>query len=329
MRVFYISSGRNSLSYLDPNIIDGFTKLAKKNKNIRFYALDQKKISIDKLIGKVRIFKPDVIISLRGTVPLKYIRRIKLMKIPVGIWLVDDPYNIVNHLKKSDPYDFVITQDSSCIKAYQEHGKDVVHIPLAVNPELYHPMQIDDNYKSDICFVGTGLPARIADFDNMADYLKSKKFILIGKKWDRLKSYDDLKANIINSPIPPSEVAKYYNGAKIVLNIHRINNDIGRNPEEFIARTPNNRTFDIAACKAFQLATSREDLENYYKLNKEIVDFTGIKDLIKKIEYYLKHDNERIKIAERGYQRTISSHTYVTRLEELVVKIQKEVLKVE
>jgi spore maturation protein CgeB len=80
------------------------------------------------------------------------------------------------------------------------------------------------------------------------------------------------------------------------------------------------RIFEIPGCGGLLLTEYADNLENYYKLGKEVVCFSGDKDLIEKISHYLAHDEERRKIAEAGYVRTLHEHTYVHRFAEIFKK---------
>ncbi|SEN11334.1 glycosyltransferase, partial [Lihuaxuella thermophila] len=90
--------------------------------------------------------------------------------------------------------------------------------------------------------------------------------------------------------------------------------------------TPNNRTFEIAACRSFQLATWRRDLNKLYVPEQEIATYRTLKELREKIRYYLKHDDEREEMTDRAYQRTLRDHTYYVRLRDLLDLLQNHPL---
>jgi spore maturation protein CgeB len=77
------------------------------------------------------------------------------------------------------------------------------------------------------------------------------------------------------------------------------------------------RHFEICGCGGFQLSYYTEDLERHFEINREIVIYMDRDDLIEKVRYYLKHDEEREAIAEAGYRRAASQHTYARRLLDL------------
>jgi spore maturation protein CgeB len=75
------------------------------------------------------------------------------------------------------------------------------------------------------------------------------------------------------------------------------------------------RNFEVPGCGGFLLTGRAENLDQYYADGKEIVIFDHSDDLIMKIRYFLKHEEERVAIARAGYDRTIREHTYARRFE--------------
>ncbi|WP_169713575.1 CgeB family protein [Paludifilum halophilum] len=321
MRLFYLSSGKKTLSGLNPNMIGAFRRLERKRKGFRFESFLSLKEPRRKLMRKIRSFQPDVAVIF-GHDNHDLLPQLRKSGAVVGLWVVNDPYSLENYRWKVPHYDFMVTQESGCVPFYRRMKVPCIHLPLATNPDVYSPQSVSGPYRSEICFVGNGWPTRIRFFDELTPYLLDKKFILVGKKWEGLKQYGRLKSNILNRTVSPKEAAKYYNGAKVVLNIHRANNDVDKNPLLLPAHTPNNRTFDIAACRSFQLLDCRRDLNRFYDPEKEIVCFQGIGDLKEKIDRYLVQDEERERIAVEGYRRTIREHTYDARLESFLDQLK-------
>jgi len=65
------------------------------------------------------------------------------------------------------------------------------------------------------------------------------------------------------------------------------------------------------------LTGNAENLGQYYEIGKEVVCFDDRQDLIEKVRYYLKHEDERAAIAQAGYERTKRDHTYPRRFSEI------------
>jgi spore maturation protein CgeB len=81
------------------------------------------------------------------------------------------------------------------------------------------------------------------------------------------------------------------------------------------------RNFEIPGCGGFLLTGRAENLEDYYEIGKEVVCFDDVGDLIEKVRYYLHHEDERMAIAQAGYERTLREHTYLHRFREIFQKM--------
>ncbi|WP_459500606.1 CgeB family protein [Bacillus sp. C1] len=271
--------------------------------------------------------KPDFILVLHGLHPdfNSVIPMLKDYGYRTGIWLTDDPYcsdftqHIVSH------YDYVFTQDSGIIGFYKELGcNHVFHVPLASDSSIYKPNLELVSYKYDISFLGTAFENRLSFIDSVADYLKQKNTCIVGYGWEKLKHYELLKDKIKLMPLGIYEESlKYYTSSKININMHRSTQDqtLNCNSLQIEAYSVNNRTFEIANSHAFQLTDVRSDLEKHYMLGTEIEIFHSPTEFMKKSEYYLVHEKERLQIATNAYKRTLREHTYDHRVRQLLDNI--------
>lgn len=78
------------------------------------------------------------------------------------------------------------------------------------------------------------------------------------------------------------------------------------------------RAWDIMGCKGFLLTNYQEDFNMFFEAGADYVYYEDQKDLLEKIDYYLKHDEERNAIAENGYKIVAACHTYEHRLKEII-----------
>ncbi|SFS66412.1 CgeB family protein [Marininema halotolerans] len=316
MRLLFISRGIGSLANLNPNMITALRRLERELPSFQLVSLPTfDKKQLDRVVRRQR---PDIALVMRGfAVPSSLIHYLREKRIPVGVWLADDPYHLTDSFHIVRPYHFAITQEASCAPVYRSRGKPCYFLPLGVNPSIYRPMTVEKKYESDICLIANAFPARIQIVDQLAPYLKTKRLVLIGKWWDRLRNYGSLQRFVQHTEVPPAEVVRYYNGAKIVLNIHRSCNDIKKNPKNIPAYSPNNRTFDIAACRSFQLVSHRRDLNQFYHVGSDIISYHTPVDLVKKLDFYLDHPEKRRVMAERAFRHTLREHTYDVRVRRL------------
>ena len=81
------------------------------------------------------------------------------------------------------------------------------------------------------------------------------------------------------------------------------------------------RVYMVLGSGGFLLHPRCRELELEYS-SDELVMYEGYPDLVDKIDYYLKHPEERIIIQEAGYQKTITSYSYTERCRSLLQEIQ-------
>jgi len=266
--------------------------------------------------------RPDLVLVLNGlhTFPADHasqIDRIRALGIKTAVWFVDDPYFTDDSAKVATHYDHVFTHELSCVPFYKNIGcPDVRYLPLAVSTTLYRPLAVDSRYCSDICFIGVGFPNRVRLFNRLVPYFSRKRVVIIGPLWNRLQGYRSIAGRVHLQRVSEEESVKYYNGASVVINLHRAPDDpkYNRNSRNIPALSINPRTYEIAACGAFQLTDVREDLPSFYTPGYDIATYESADDLLGRLEHYLRHEDERRRIALRGLSRTIREHTFPNRL---------------
>lgn len=244
--------------------------------------------------------------------------------IRTAIWLPDDPYHTDGSVHLVAHFDYVFTMEVSCVQLYRDIGCSQVHyLPSGVNLNCIGPGYVDDSYKHDICFIGSAFWNRVALFDQIAPYLSQKKVKIIGFWWERLENYSLLASKIQGTWITPAEAAKYYNGAKVVINLHRSIDDPthNSNSRNLPALSVNPRLFEISACGTLQLTDEREELSKFYTPGVEIACFHSADELIQQLDYYLTHEQARRDIALSGLHRTGHEHTFTHRLTDLLQTI--------
>jgi spore maturation protein CgeB len=86
---------------------------------------------------------------------------------------------------------------------------------------------------------------------------------------------------------------------------------VGINPEgDYL----NPRTFDLAATGAFQLVDRRAQLPEFFKPKEEVTTFQNLAEAREKIDYFLAHEEERLRVARKGRERCLRDHTYRVRM---------------
>lgn len=78
------------------------------------------------------------------------------------------------------------------------------------------------------------------------------------------------------------------------------------------------RAFDILGAGGFLLTNYQTDFMDCYIPGEDFVYYESKEDMLAKIDYYLKHEDERAAIAKNGFERTAANHTYKHRIEEML-----------
>ena len=82
------------------------------------------------------------------------------------------------------------------------------------------------------------------------------------------------------------------------------------------------RVFDVMSVGGFMLTNWQEEIPELFVEGKEIVTYKTPEELIDKADYYLRHENERIRIGTNGYRKVKAQHTYEQRLAKIISIIQ-------
>ncbi|MVO97974.1 CgeB family protein [Paenibacillus lutrae] len=280
----------------------------------------------DRILEAASGSMPDLVLVLNGlhVFPkdhLAQIDQIRQLGIMTAIWFADDPYFMDLTSTLVAHYDYVFTHERNAAAYYVSLGcRNVHHLPLAAPEHIFMPQPVSPEYLSDVCFIGNAFPNRIDFFNQLIPSLPGIKIVLIGALWDRLKHYKRLRSGIRLGWSPMEEAVNYYNGARIVLNLHReaVDPVYSKNSAGMRGLSINPRTYEISACGAFQMTDIREDLPNLYVPGVEIETFQTPAECAAKIIYYLNHEESRRSVAVKGLWRTRMEHTFADRIGRLL-----------
>ncbi|MBI9111390.1 glycosyltransferase [Maridesulfovibrio ferrireducens] len=268
------------------------------------------------VLAKTETFEPDMVLSM-AQAPLTHqaLKRLRRDKVVTAMWFVED-FRLFTYWQSFAPfYDvFAVIQKEHFFDKLKEIGvENTLYLPLAAHPEFHKPLDVNSidtrKYGADVSFMGAGYPNRRMAFRKLIHHgLK-----IWGSEWDGdhvLDKYIQLDGRRVSS----EECVKIFNATKINLNLHSsINADEFVSGGDFI----NPRTFELAACGAFQLVDRRKLMSEAFS-DGELAYFDSLEDLDNKIGYFLHHPEERESYAERGRKRVLADHTYVIRMQTLI-----------
>ncbi len=83
------------------------------------------------------------------------------------------------------------------------------------------------------------------------------------------------------------------------------------------------RAMDIMGCGGFLLSNFQRDFLDFFVPDEDFVFFENKEDLLRKIDYYLIHEDERKAIAKNGHDKVAAGHTYRHRVKEMLAPCEK------
>ena len=268
-----------------------------------FFALSLKK-SFEKLGFNVVIqdredwyddVKADINLVLRGKFEYKpNYDEINIM------WNISHP-DMVDK-EEYESYDICFIASEKYANLLKEDVSTIVEPLLQCTDQDIFFNEKDDSLDEGVLFVGV---TRGVYRDIIKDVLKTDHDVSIyGMGWEKFVDEKFIKGQFIEN----RELHKYYSSCKILLNDH------WEDMKEM--DFPSNRLFDALACGTFVISDKIPSAETLFE--GTVVTYDGVDDLDKKLEYYLSHDEEREKIAERGKELVLKSHTFDNRADTIL-----------
>ncbi len=190
-----------------------------------------------------------------------YIPVIENLKGHKLLWSMEDPYESDITFDMAKYFYYIFTSDKATAEELKKEfpNNSIHYVPHACNPKVHKPMEVPYEYRSDLCLAGNAYDSRIAYFQKNSEEMKNKMVILIGVGYRGLDGFQSQK--LIHGHVSEAEVVKYCNGAKTVLNLHRINSDLDMaNKREIKPMHLNNRFYEVAAMGRPQIVENRDEM---------------------------------------------------------------------
>ncbi|WEG15358.1 glycosyltransferase [Alkalihalophilus pseudofirmus] len=318
MRILYLQSGYG-------RIYQSFDKsIVKACKALNYPTIFDSYQNALATIMKNKLNHQDIMITMLGfKIPPHILKECKKRGIQTAVWLTEDPYYIDRTLKQIFHYDYIFSIDTAAVSTYKKAGHQNVHyLPLGSDPDIYKPVHQTESL-TDLSLVGYPYPDRVELINFLLTHTPYS-IQLVGGKWKEYINDLNMYKTLSIHPhwVTPRKANKYFNQAKINLNTHRpFNLAQNENTLQILNESVNNRTFDIATAQGFQLIDNKTDVGKHFEEGKEIISFSTKEDLVRKIDHFLTHNEERKQIAKASYEKAMNKHTFTHRLKEMVTNI--------
>lgn len=260
---------------------------------------------------------PDLVLSLaQAPLTLQVLEHLRKKKFLTAMWFVENYRHLTYWQQMAPGYEFwFVFQQGACLDAFRQAGaRHVNYLPMAADPDLHCPLTLseEDRHKfgADVSFVGAGYANRRRLFPALLRQPWS--FKLWGNEWD---GAEDLRSvlQLDGARIDTATCMKVFNATAVNLNLHSTTGT-GLDPQaDFV----NPRTFELAACGAFQLVDHRSQLPQFFT-EQEMVSFPDFGDVPRLVQRWLNDSAARQTMANAARTRVLNSHTYVHRMRDLL-----------
>jgi len=225
----------------------------------------------------------------------------------------DDSWRIDFTLQWANHFSAFTTSDFSKLDHYHTNNlQSAVYMPFGVNEQLFCVSDVEIR-DIDVSFVGAWHPYRQWLLRQLQ---KSGITVAVfGHGWP-------------TGPISTVDMVKVFQRSKMSLNLSNSASYDARyllsHPRALINTLRTNkigeqikgRHFELPACGAMQISYSVSGIEKLYDVGREIEVFASPEELVKLIQWYLKHDDDRNAVAQSGLERTLKDHTYSQRFKQ-------------
>lgn len=204
-------------------------------------------------------------------------------------------------------------------------------IPLGACPDKYSHKEVDfDDRDIDIIYVGGAYLKKILRVFKLKKHF-GDRMKLYGRGWNYhgnnvikiiisrvVKGYYGIPEI---EELSRKQLVKMYRKTKIGFNMH-----LSYGPSnQRLYELPINGVAQICDCE-------KNGLSELYEINKEVIAYGSIKEAIRKIEYYLNNEDERVEIAKEGYKKVsenyLLEYSFKKIKEEMILDIEKNYLNI-
>jgi len=244
--------------------------------------------------------------------------------IPMIALLAEDPPAINRNLQLSVFFDWVITNDMSTIKCYQDKArKEKLHYKpenvgfmpsLSINSTVLTPPEeynaVPKEYDMIIC--GYMYDSRREWFKKVCDKI-DWKLLLVGRRWEEFSN----KFEVLGDQ-SPANTMELYAKSRVVACVHRITSDLGGGSIPF--HTAARGYIEAYSGSLVLIDNTREIIPPFEEDEVLVYDYPNPDDFIQKAHWALNEENKDkiLYMGKKAQRRAANRFTFVARLKTLL-----------
>ncbi|MGE5552913.1 MAG: glycosyltransferase [Betaproteobacteria bacterium] len=267
------------------------------------------------LISEIQDFRPDLVFTPGWSIGQfdvdQYNQAIRDLRVFHVYWATEDPVFYEEcSLRFAPSSDYVFTTTEELLPRYAELGKPSSLLLFGFNPEIHRPVPPSPDFGHDIILVANNYHWFSPEIECRRRAVRTVLMPVVengfdvkvyGADWTKPDADIQIPAKFYGGHCPYLDTATAFSSAKIVLGIH--SDDTSRTQTSV-------RTFEVLGSGAFYLTYYTPAHENLFENHKHLVWSKSPEETVELVEHYLKHDQDRRRIAAAGRRLALSQHTY-------------------
>jgi spore maturation protein CgeB len=273
-------------------------------------------LALNGLLSACYQFWPDVVVFVTGflvepeMVELIYSRGHKVV-----IVCTESPYETTRELKLAEYADLVLLNDPTHIETFREVAP-TIYAHQAYRPSVHKPGPARKDMASDLAFVGTGYPSRIAFLEAMD---LSGLDVLLAGNWQTLTEESPLHRFFANKPdecLSNESAVHVYRSAQMGMNLYRRE---AERPELSQGWSCGPREIEQAAIGLPFLREPRGESDELFPM---LPSFTSPEEASDLLRWWLDHPVEREEAALKA-RSAVADRTFRNLAVELLRHLEK------
>jgi spore maturation protein CgeB len=251
------------------------------------------------------------------------LEEIRAMGIITLNWYCNASYQFDLVREIAPHFDWCLVPEKNRLSYYEAVGARPIYCPEAANGNYYRPTKVAKDLP--VSFVGqaygeraelvcklldAGLPIKVFG-PRWQEYFRLKTFFGL---FERASGHLQIPRRIYGG-IPDEQLVPIFNRTQVNLGFSAV---WGDGPRELQVRL---RDFEVPMCGVFLLTEYQPELEEYFRIGKEIGCYRDPDDLVEKVKYYLARPQLCEEIGQAARERCLRDHTWVKRFETVFAKI--------
>lgn len=282
----FIRAGHDVQRFSYRNILTQFNPFSGRHFR-RFMPKFVKRYTDEILVDQIKAYQPDIVFVFG----MKYLEQKTIRTIRDALPDViiagrdEDPFpeKIPERLAIAKECDWVVTTSGGrFLQTYKDAGvPKCAFIPNVCDPDIQYRYPVGPQWAADVVFTGKATHLRLGQS---------------GDRYDLIERISKMPAGRVYGSfgIPRVDGLDYFyaiSGAKIVLSINIVND---------VPMYHSDRLINALSCGAFVLSKRVPDSELLFEDKKHLCYFETEEEFFELADWYLKHDQERLNIAQAG-----------------------------